>query len=166
MKKVAPNRCQQDRPSGLQKGEGPMKRIILAALVGVLVSGLAAKAEEMTPLQDFIGSNPALSSDNSTLYIFYRCTALFTVMMALSPPDAVSKVLKPRMYKFMAGTIKLQSKIARMSQGVAEERVMKTLKPIGSKYLEAANKNYVNRGHYVGGALINGDLQFCGAIKL
>ena len=136
-----------------------------AALVGVLVSGQAAKAEEMTTFQEFLRSNPTSGNDDSALYMFYRCTALFTVLMALSPNDAVSKVLKPRMYKFMAATIKLQSKIARMSQGEAEERVMKTLKPIGLKYTEAVNKNYVNRGHYTEGPLIDGDLQLCGAIK-
>lgn len=142
-----------------------MKRIILAALVALLVSGTAAKAEEMTSLEEFINSNPSPNSDNSSLYIFYRCTGLFTVMMALSPNDAVRKVLEPRMNKFMAATIILQSKVARMSQGEATERVVKTLKPIGLKYTESANNNYVNRGHYTEGPLIDGDLKLCGAIK-
>ena len=141
-----------------------MKRIILAALVGVLVSGLAVKAEEMTPLKDFSRSNSTTGKDDSALYIFYRCTALLTVMMALSPPDAVSKVLEPRMYKFMAVTIKLQSEIAGMSREKAKERVLKTLEPIGLKYTEAANKNYVNRGHYTEGPLIDGDLKLCGEL--
>jgi len=138
---------------------------LIAAVIGVLVSGQAAKAEEMTPLQEFLRSNPTSGNDDSALYILYRCTALFTVMAALSPPDAVSKVLEPKMYKFLAVTTKLQSEIAGMSQEEAMERVMKTLEPIGKKYTESANKNYVNRGHYLDGALIDGDLKICGEIN-
>ena len=138
--------------------------IILAVLVGVLVSGPAAKAEEMTPLQEFLRSNPTSGNDHSALYIFYRCTALFTVLMALSPPDALGKVLEPKMYKFLATTGTLQSKLKGVSQEEVTELVTKTLGLIGKKYVEATNENYVNQGHYIGGALIEGDLQTCGAI--
>ena len=144
-----------------------MGKILLASVCAiVLVSGLGAKAEEMMSLQEFLRSNPTSGNDNSSLYVLYRCTALMTVLMALTPDDAVGKVLEAKMSKFFVTTTKLQSEIAGMSQEEAAERVMKTLEPIGKKYVEAANKNYVNRGNYLGGSsLLEGDLKICGAIK-
>ena len=141
-----------------------MKRIILAAFVGVLVSG-PAKAEEMTPLKEFLSSNPSSGINSSGLYIFYRCSSLFGVMVTLSPKGgAMEKMLKPKMGKFLAAAIKLQSEVSGMSPEEATKQVMKTFEPFGKKYVEAANKNYVNRGHYLEGALIDGDLKICGEI--
>jgi len=139
-------------------------RLIIPALVVLLVSGSIAKAEEMTTLQEFIRSNPSSGNDKSALYILYRCTSLFGVLMSLSPKGGVAELLEAKMQQFMTTTIKLQSELAGMSLEEAEKRVWKTIGPMGKKYVEAANENYINKGNYVGGALIEGDLGTCGEI--
>ena len=135
----------------------------------MLVSGTAAKAEEMVTLQEFLRTHPPLEDDNSRLYVFYRCTSLMTMMTALTPKDkvAMEEMLETKALNFLAVTIKLQSKVSGgKSQEEATKIVIKTLEPFAEKYSEAANKNYFNRGNYFGGSsLLEGDLKICAKFK-
>ena len=136
------------------------KFFLVAACVG-MVSGPPAKAEELVPLQEFLRSNPTPISDNSFLYIYSRCTSLFTMLTALSPNDITRQLLETKAYQFMLAAADLQSKLMGLSLNEANSRVMKTVAPMGRKYVDLANENYVSKGHIIGNPLIDSDFELC-----
>ncbi len=139
------------------------KFFLVAACVG-MVSGPPAKAEELVPLQEFLRSNPTPISDNSFLYIYSRCTSLFTMLTALSPNDITRQLLETKAYQFMVAAADLQSKLMGLPLNEANSRVMKTVKLMGHKYVDSANEDFVTKGIIIGNPLIDGDFKLCAKI--
>ena len=136
------------------------KFFLLAACVG-LVSGSPAKAEELVSLEEYLRSKPTPISDNSYLYVYSRCTALFTMLSAQSPNDVMRKLLEPKAFQFLISASDLQSKLIGIPLNEANSRVMKAIKLMGHKYVDSANENYVTKGNIIGNPLIHGDFVLC-----
>ena len=136
------------------------KFIFLAACVG-LVSGSAAKAEELVPLQKFLLSNSTPISDNSFLYVYSRCTALFTMLTAVSPNDITRQLLELKALQFLVAAADMQAKLIGIPLNDANSRVMKTVKLMGHKYVDSANEDFVTKGIIIGNPLIDGDFKLC-----
>ena len=136
------------------------KFFLVAACVG-MVSGPPAKAEELVPLQEFLLSIPTPISDNSFLYIYSRCTSLFTMLTALSPNDITRQLLETNAYQFLVAAADLQSNLMGLPLNEANSRVMKTTALMGHKYVDVANENYVTKGNIIGSPLIDSDFKLC-----
>ena len=134
--------------------------LLVAVSVG-MVSGPPAKAEELMPLQEFLRSKPTPISDNSFLYVYSRCTALFTMLTAGSSNDITRQLLEPKAYQFLVAASDLQSKLIGIPLNEANSRVMKAIKLMGHKYVDSANENYVTKGNIIGNPLIHGDFVLC-----
>ena len=82
------------------------RKLLLLAVYIWMFSGPPANAEELMPLREFLRTNPTPSGNDSKLYVFYRCTALFTVLTSISPNDTMRQLLEPKAYKFLALTVR------------------------------------------------------------
>ncbi len=136
------------------------KFLLVAVCVG-MASGPPAKAENLIPLQEFLLSKPTPISDNSFLYIYSRCTALFTMLTAFAPEDTKRQLMKPKANQFMVAATDLQSKLIGLPLTEADSRVMKAVALMGRKYVDLANESYVTTGKIIGNPLIDGDFELC-----
>ncbi len=139
------------------------KFLLVAVFVGMF-SGPPAKAEELMPLQEFLLSRPTPISNNSFLYVYSRCTALFTMLTALSPNDITRQLLESNAYQFLVAASDLQSKLVGIPLNEANSRVMKTVELMGHKYVDSANEDFVTKGIIIGNPLIDGDFKLCAKI--
>ena len=139
------------------------KFFIVAACVG-MVNGPPAKADDLVSLEEYLRSKPTPISDNSSLYVYSRCTALFTMLSAQSPNDAIRKLLEPKALLFLISASDLQSKLIGIPLNEANSRVMKAVNLMGHKYVDSANEDFVTKGIIIGNPLIDGDFKLCAKI--
>ncbi len=139
------------------------KFFLLVACVGMVI-GPPAKADDLVSLEEYLRSKPTPISDNSFLYVYSRCTALFTMLTAGSSNDITRQLLEPKAYQFLVAASDLQSKLMGIPLNEANSRVMKTVNLMGHKYVDSANEDFVTKGIIIGNPLIDGDFKLCAKI--
>ncbi len=141
-----------------------MRRLALVVVMLVAFTTPTLGATKMVPLTAYIEQNPRMTKSN-WLYVISRCTALFTVFASLAPDKSLASTLEEKAYKALFATATLLEKLTGVSEKEASEKAMKTVEPMGHKYVTEANRIYTLTGNYfTGSELLEGDMEVCGTV--
>ena len=138
---------------------------LLIAFAVVLNGTPVYSQSKMTPLRSYITKNQN-PNDANALYIFSRCSALFTVLAALSPNKNMRNVMQIKGEHALSGAVMLLKKVRGGTTEELTKNALKTVSAIGKEYIDESNHNYTITGNYVKGSdLIETDVDVCGTLS-